>query len=90
MAFGTSKFLIAFLIVMTMAGGAAGKSKNASGLKPQELDTSTRGPVAGVGIESQDVVSMTDRMMRDMLSTPVLAGRATPPRIIIDGDRASA
>jgi hypothetical protein len=40
--------------------------------------------VAGIGIESQDIISMTDKMMRDMLSTPVLAARATPPRVIID------
>lgn len=27
---------------------------------------------------------MTDKMMRDMLANPVLAGRAPPPRVIID------
>lgn len=54
------------------------------GMKAQELDPSSRGPVSGVGIESQDIISMTDRMVRDMLSNPQLAGRQVAPRIIVD------
>jgi PBP1b-binding outer membrane lipoprotein LpoB len=51
-----------------------------------EVDPAQRGPVSGVGIEGQDIVAMTDRMLRDMLSTPQLAGRAIPPRVIVDGE----
>lgn len=40
--------------------------------------------VSGVGIESQDIVSATDQMMRDMLSNPVLAGQSVSPRVIVD------
>lgn len=47
---------------------------------------STSATVAGVGMESQDIVSMTDRMMRDILANPAIAGRSTPPRIIIDSE----
>lgn len=39
---------------------------------------------AGIGIESQDIVGMTDEMMRDMLRSPVLAGRQSAPRVIVD------
>jgi PBP1b-binding outer membrane lipoprotein LpoB len=42
--------------------------------------------VAGVGIEGQDIVSMTDRMMRDMMSNPTLAAAQRPPQIIVDGE----
>lgn len=49
-------------------------------------DPSTIGPVAGIGIESQDLLSMTDKMMRDMLTNPTLAGRQTPPRVIVDAE----
>jgi PBP1b-binding outer membrane lipoprotein LpoB len=42
--------------------------------------------VAGVGVESQDVVSMTDKMVRDILSNPQIAGRATAPRVIVDSE----
>lgn len=57
---------------------------NTAGSPTVQLDPGTRGPVAGVGIEGQDIISMTDKMMRDMLRSPVLAGRATPPQVIID------
>lgn len=40
--------------------------------------------VQGVGIESQDIVAVTDRMMRDMLANQLLAGRSPAPRVIID------
>jgi PBP1b-binding outer membrane lipoprotein LpoB len=46
--------------------------------------SSSSGAVQGIGIESQDIVGMTDKMMRDMLANPQLAGRSTPPRVIID------
>ena len=39
---------------------------------------------AGVGIESQDITSMTDKMVRDLLSSPQIAARKVAPRIIID------
>jgi PBP1b-binding outer membrane lipoprotein LpoB len=57
---------------------------NPAGVPPRVVDPSVPGPVSGVGIEGHDIVSMTDQMMRDMLSQPALAGRGTPPRIVID------
>ena len=42
------------------------------------------GQVRGVGVESQDIVSMSDQMMRDLLTLPQLMNAATPPRVIID------
>jgi penicillin-binding protein activator len=59
---------------------------NAPGTPTVELDPGSRGPVAGVGIEGQDIISMTDRMMRDMLTSPTLAGQARPPQVIVDGE----
>jgi PBP1b-binding outer membrane lipoprotein LpoB len=49
-----------------------------------QVDPSVPGPVSGVGIEGHDIVSMTDQMMRDMLSEPALAARTVPPRVVID------
>jgi hypothetical protein len=60
---------------------------NSAGRRTVYQDVATTSNnVAGVGIESQDIVSMTDRMVRDILATPSIAGRATPPRIVIDAD----
>ncbi len=42
------------------------------------------GAVRGVGTESQDIVSMSDQMMRDMLTIPQLMSAQVSPRIIID------
>ena len=59
---------------------------NAPGSATTYQDPGTRGPVSGVGIEAQDIVGMTDKMMRDMLTNPTLAGRTPPPRVIIDAE----
>lgn len=53
---------------------------------PIDVDPTVRGPVAGIGIEGQDIISMTDRMMRDMLSSPDLVRRPAAPRVIIDAE----
>lgn len=55
-----------------------------SGIPPMTVNPATQGPVSGVGIEGQDIVSMTDQMVRDMLANPTLAARTTPPRVVID------
>lgn len=38
----------------------------------------------GVGIEGNDIVSMTDQMMRDMLANHLFAAAASAPRVIVD------
>lgn len=58
----------------------------ASGMQTVTLDPSQPGPVQGVGIESQDIVVMADRMMHDMLADPAIAGQSAPPRIILDAE----
>lgn len=57
---------------------------NSAGRATVYQDPGNTGAVAGVGIESQDVISMTDEMMRDILASPGIAGRGIPPMVIID------
>ena len=57
-----------------------------AGAAPQRLDPAQRGPVGGVGIEGNDIIAMTDMMMRDMLGNAQLAGRSTAPRVVIDSE----
>ncbi|MFN4177615.1 hypothetical protein [Phenylobacterium sp.] len=47
-------------------------------------DTTSPDGVKGVGTESQDIVSMSDAMVRDLLTTPQLMNATTPPRVIVD------
>jgi len=60
--------------------------QNSAGTPTTYQDPATLGAVKGVGIESQDIVSMTDQMMRDMLTEPRLANAATAPNVIIDAE----
>lgn len=59
---------------------------NAAGTPTTYQDPGTVGTVRGVGIESQDIISMTDQMMRDMLAEPRLANAGQTPNIIIDAE----
>lgn len=49
-------------------------------------DTSSAGIVSGVGVESQDIVSVSDTMVRDLLANPSIMQFSKPPRIIMDGE----
>ena len=49
-----------------------------------DVDPSRKGPVSGVGVESQDILAMTDQMMRDMLVEQIFADTGKRPRVIID------
>jgi PBP1b-binding outer membrane lipoprotein LpoB len=71
-------------LCLALSGCVTAGIKNPAGAATVQLDPSIAGPVAGVGIEGHDIVSMTDQMMRDMLGNAVLAGRTKPPRVVID------
>lgn len=57
---------------------------NTAGRPTAYQDPGTRGVVSGIGIESQDIQSMTDQMMRDILAQSNLFAGAVAPRVIID------
>ncbi len=78
--------MISILLLFAGCATYTTRVNNAPGRPTTYEDPESPGRVAGVGIESQDIISMTDRMMRDMLATKVLAGRQIPPRIIIDAE----
>jgi PBP1b-binding outer membrane lipoprotein LpoB len=63
---------------------AAGPAEAQKRGKTKDVDAGMAGPVAGVGIESRDLLAMSDQMVRDIMATPVLAARKVPPRVIID------
>lgn len=60
---------------------------NSAGRTTVYEDVSSRSSqVSGIGVESQDIVSMTDQMMRDMLQNPTLMNGSVAPRVIIDSE----
>ena len=70
--------------VSILATGCGPGVKNAPGTPTAYQDTDSPGLVRGTGIESQDIQSMVDRMIRHMLANPVLSRPGTPPRVIVD------
>ena len=80
-----------FLLLCAAAGFAllAGCSTTAgvqspAGVAVTEMRPDERGFVAGTGIESQDMVSITDRMARSILGIPQIARAQVPPSIVLD------
>lgn len=59
---------------------------NAPGRPVATIDPSSAGPVTGLGLEGQDIVAMSDQMMRDILNDPRLANAQRPPRVIVDSE----
>lgn len=81
------KILLVFVLpLLGLVAGCQTDStvQNAAGTPTTYQDPGTRGAVSGVGIESQDIIAMTDEMIRDMLSNRMLVGTGKIPRIIID------
>lgn len=74
------------VLSLLLGGCATTGVANESGAVPVAVDPSQRGPVSGVGIEGQDVVAMTDQMIRDMLANPRLSNASKSPRVIIDAE----
>lgn len=52
-------------------------------------DVGSMGLVAGVGVESQDIVGVTDAMVRDLLASPLVAQLGRAPRILVDAEQFS-
>lgn len=78
--------ICALATMQLVACSPAVRINNAAGQKTLYEDPSSTGKVAGIGIESQDIMGMTDQMVRDMMANPMLAGRNTAPRVIIDSE----
>ncbi len=66
-----------------LAGCATGV-QNPSGVPVTEMKADERGFVAGTGIESQDLVVVSDKMARGVLAIPEIANAKVTPRIVLD------
>jgi PBP1b-binding outer membrane lipoprotein LpoB len=67
-----------------LAGCTSPGVQNPNGVPVTEMRADERGFVAGTGVESQDLVSVTDRMARSILAIPEIVRAQTPPRIALD------
>ena len=78
-----TKPLAVAAIAAGLAGCASSGVRNPGGVPVTEMRADERGFVAGTGIESQDLVTVTDKMARDILSVPEIAGAQGIPRIVL-------
>lgn len=72
------------VLVLSGCTGVSPKAQRYVGTPATYVDTQVQGPVSGVGVESQDIDAMADKMARDLLATPEIAARTVPPRIVLD------
>ncbi len=83
----TSRFLLAGLTASTaiLAGCATDAGvRNPTGVPVTEMRPDERGFVAGTGIESQDMVSVTDKMARSILGIPEIARAPARPFVVLE------
>jgi len=58
--------------------------QNPSGVPVTEMRPDERGFVAGTGVESQDMVTVTDKMARSILGIPQIARAPRPPSVVLE------
>jgi PBP1b-binding outer membrane lipoprotein LpoB len=83
----TSRFLLAGIAATAafLAGCATDAGvRQPSGVPVTEMRPDERGFVGGTGIESTDLVSVTDKMARSILGAPAIARATAKPVIVID------
>ena len=76
--------LLAIATAGLLTGCASTGVKNPSGVPVTQMKADEQGFVAGTGVESQDLVMVTDKMARSILSIPQIANAQGAPRIVLD------
>lgn len=76
--------LLAIATAGLLTGCASTGVKNPSGVPVTQMNPDEQGFVAGTGVESQDLVMVTDKMARSILSIPQIANAQGAPRIVLD------
>ncbi len=72
------------VLVAIFTGCASSGVKNPSGIGVTEMRADEKGFVAGTGVESQDLVAVTDKMARSILDTPQVRNAHSPPVVVLD------
>lgn len=79
-----TKLLLPLTTAALVTGCASSGVKNPSGVPVTRMNADEQGFVAGTGIESQDLVAVTDKMARSILGIPQIANAPTPPIVVLD------
>lgn len=79
-----TKLILPITAAALVAGCASSGVKNPSGTGVTRLNADEQGTVTGTGIESQDLVAVSDKMARSILSIPQIANAPAPPIVVLD------
>ena len=79
-----TKLFLPLTAVALVTGCASSGVKNPSGVPVTRMNADEQGFVAGTGIESQDLVAVTDKMARSILGISQIANAPKPPIIVLD------
>lgn len=74
----------AFGLVLLSGCATSSGVQNPSGVPVTEMRADERGFVAGTGVESQDLVAVTDKMARSILGIAEIANARVTPRIVLE------
>jgi hypothetical protein len=77
-------FVTTFALAGLISGCVVEKTTAPAGLPAQQIGVNDPGYVAGTGIESQDLVAVTDKMGRSILSIPQITNAIGTPCIVLD------
>src|SRR4051812_49012310 len=76
---------LAMIAVIGLISGCASSGvKNPSGVPVTQMRPDEQGFVAGTGVESQDLVAVTDKMARSILGIPQITNARGTPRVVLD------
>jgi penicillin-binding protein activator len=75
--------LCSVVVAVILTGCATQGVRNPSGVPVTEMKPDERGFVAGTGVESQDLVAVTDKMARSVLNTPEITKAQGIPRVVL-------
>ena len=70
--------------VALLTGCATSGVRNPSATGVTEMRGDEKGFVGGTGVESQDLIRVSDKIARGILSAPQIANAATPPVVVLD------
>ena len=80
------KKIIGVVSVLLISACSSVEIENAEGQSSQYVDSKKAKGSSGVGIESNDIAGMTDKMLSSMMANPVLLNRDKAPRVIVDAE----
>lgn len=76
--------ILSLAVAGAVVSGCSSGVQNPKGIPVTQMNADERGFVAGTGVESQDMVTVTDKMSRSILAVRQIATAATAPRVVLE------